>query len=241
MRAHRTLRLAWRPKLAVLACAAALLLGTLQGCASNQAAAFSAVRMMLPGGMPGVDANHPLDPRYRYLRVTVNGVALLMVLGYVDDTASGSPVQVWYSAHGEVMRLRDGRLAGLVGTPVEWREVRWPDGLPAWTEVGRTALPVYPRVLDEMPGYHLGQSVKLRLEPTSPPDDSAWVGAVPPDLQWYRERPVQGRAHAALYAVRHLVRQGSTTAEPVYGEQCLSAEFCLSWQSWPPYPQEPRS
>lgn len=225
MRRRRFERLAcFKP--AVLVCASMLLAAGLPGCSSGQSAVWSSVRM-LASGPSGAGVDQPLNPRYRYLRVTINGVAVLMVLGYVDEPSSPSPVQVWYSASGEVLRLRHGRLAGLVGTPVEWRDVRWPAGVPVWRDVGQ-APSAYQRMLDEMPGYRLGAVESLTLEPIVKPKDVAWAGVVPPDVRWYRESTTGQRPSA-----RYGVLVGAQTAEPVYGEQCLANDFCLTWQSWP--------
>lgn len=213
----------------------ALCLGV-QGCASNQAAAFDALRQAMSRGAKADPSQRPLSPQYRYLRLTVNGQPTLLVLGYVDQADSSAPVQVWYSGAGEVLRLRHGRLAGLVGTPTEWRDVRWPQGVPAWRAALQQPSPIYERVLDQMPGYRLGLTQSLRLEALAPPGDTAWAGAVPADLRWFRESPSPGEHRPARYGVR----LGPQGAEPLYGEQCLAVDLCLTWQAWP-VDQEPRS
>ena len=38
----------------------------------------------------------PLNPRYRYLRLTVNGRPVMMILGFVEGPAE-QPTEVWYS------------------------------------------------------------------------------------------------------------------------------------------------
>lgn len=225
-------------KSAVLACAAAAILSLgVQGCASSQAAAFDALRLALSRGGANADpASQRLNPQYRYLRLTVNGQPTLLVLGYVDQADSSAPVQVWYSGAGEVIRLRHGRLAGLVGTPTEWRDVRWPQGVPSWQGTLQRPSASYQRSLDQMPGYRLGVVQSLRLEALAKPGNTAWAGTMPADLRWFQES-----ASAGPYApVRYAVRFGPQGAEPVYGEQCLTPDLCLTWQTWP-MDQEPRS
>ncbi|MFZ5528362.1 MAG: YjbF family lipoprotein [Pseudomonadota bacterium] len=216
--------------------AAILSLGV-QGCASSQAAAFDALRLALSRGGANADpASQRLNPQYRYLRLTVNGQPTLLVLGYVDQADSSAPVQVWYSGAGEVIRLRHGRLAGLVGTPTEWRDVRWPQGVPSWQGTLQRPSASYQRSLDQMPGYRLGVVQSLRLEALAKPGNTAWAGTMPADLRWFQES-----ASAGPYApVRYAVRFGPQGAEPVYGEQCLTPDLCLTWQTWP-MDQEPRS
>ena len=50
-----------------------------------------------------------LDPAYRYLRAVVDGRSALLVLGYTDTdpaTPAAAPIEVWYSAEGELIRLQ---------------------------------------------------------------------------------------------------------------------------------------
>lgn len=210
----------------------------LQGCASNQSAAFEAARQLFLGGHQGQLAQQPLNPQYRYLRVTFNGQPVLLVLGYVDQLDSASPVEVWYSGSGEVLRLRHGRLAGLVGTPTEWRDVRWPQGVPAWQAALQQSPPVYGRVVDQMPGYRLDAAQSLRIEALATPGNTAWSGTMPADLRWFRESVVSGAAYSPA---RYAVRMGAQGPEPVYGEQCIAADLCITWQAWPVVVQGPRS
>lgn len=225
-------------KSATLPCACAVVLGIgLQGCASNQSAAFDAARQLMSRSGQSSLTQQPLNPQYRYLRVTFNGQPVLLVLGYVDQADSASPVQVWYSGSGEVLRLRHGRLAGLVGTPTEWRDVRWPQGVPAWQAVLQQAPSHYGRVLDQMPGYRLGVAQSLQLEALSMPGDTAWAGTMPADVHWFRESVFSG---AAYPPARYGVKMGAQGAEPVYGEQCIAADLCITWQTWA-VDQGPRS
>lgn len=231
-------------KSAVLACVGAVALSlSVQGCASSQAAAFDALRLAVSRGGANADTSQQrLNPQYRYLRLTVNGQPTMLVLGYVDQADSAAPVQVWYSGAGEVIRLQHGRLAGLVGTPTEWRDVRWPQGVPTWQAALQQPSATYDRVLDQMPGYRLNVVQPMRLETLATPGATAWFGTVPADLQWFRETSSKGGLPPSRYAVR----PGPQGAVPVYGEQCVAADLCLTWQTWPvdqapQQPREPRS
>jgi len=59
----------------------------------------------------------PLNPNYRYLKVDVNDLPALLVLGYQDE-AFGQTTEVWYSAFKEVVQIQGGRLAGTQGLEV---------------------------------------------------------------------------------------------------------------------------
>jgi len=61
----------------------------------------------------------------------------------------------------------------------------------------------------------------------APPDDTQLRLIPPSSLSWFEE-VVQGATDmpAARYAV-------GADGLVVYAEQCLTDEYCFSWQSWP--------
>ena len=176
------------------------------------------------------------DPRYRYLRVEVEGHPPgLLVLGYVDATPNG-PVEVWYSGTQEALRLQDGRLVGFTGNSHTWRAVQWQPAPPAWGQVGAQGAR-YIRQRDTMPGYHFGLQEAMQLQPWSGLPPLALPASLPADkarsYQWHQERATPLGASPALPAAwfawgRHL---GVPTI--VYSEQCLAPDFCLKLQRWP--------
>jgi hypothetical protein len=180
---------------------------------------------------PSVDAL-PLNPNLRYLRVSTQGRTALMVLGYVDPTDSG-PIETWYSREGEVLRLQHGRLVGTAGLAVDWRAVRY-TGLPAWPEMAGRAAAEFERQRDEMPGYRFNVADKVALRQVRAPSNAALAGLKAADLVWYEETVLAtGRP---LPSARYGLRDKDGVRTVVYGEQCLSAQFCMSWQTWPAQP-----
>ena len=173
-----------------------------------------------------------LNPNLRYLRVSTQGRTALMVLGYVDPTDSG-PIETWYSREGEVLRLQNGRMVGTAGLTVDWRTVRY-KGLPAWTEMAGGQVAEFERDRDEMPGYRFNLADKVVLRQVPPPTHSALEGLQAGDLIWYEETVMApgGPLPSARYGLRD--KDGVRTV--VFGEQCLSAQFCMSWQTWPEQP-----
>lgn len=166
-----------------------------------------------------------LPARYRYLRITANGRALPMVLGFVDPATGNSPLPtyVWYSSAHEVLRLRDGMVAGTAGLPVNWLDVHyaaWPD----WGDRPQTIV----RTRDVQPGYRFGLRDTLHIVPIEPPRDSRLEGLAPRSLRWFHVTNARN-GRSMLYAVR-----GRRHPQVVYGEQCLAASLCLTWQDWPP-------
>ncbi len=208
----------------------------------------NAILQTLPyayGRNPSVD-NARLNPNYRYLRVTIDGRVALLVLGEVDSYPQG-PVEVWYSAEREALRLQNGRVAGAVGLTTEWRAVSVPE-LPTWGAIARAGDQMlrWTRVRDVMPGYRFGVKDVLSLRVIPEPKQSALKDLDPQRLTWFEER-VEAKTVALLSGVlgnslavdlplppaRYAVdlRDGAETV--VYGEQCLAVNLCFSWQRWP--------
>ncbi|MGP1666468.1 MAG: YjbF family lipoprotein [Rhodanobacter sp.] len=215
----------------------------LAGCS----AAGNAILQTLPyayGRNPAVD-NARLNPNFRYLRVTVGGRVVLLALGYMDNDPRGL-VEVWYSAEREVLRLQNGRLVGAVGLTTEWRNVTLPE-LPSWSAAARADRAYqWTRTRDVMPGYRYGVKDALSLRVVEAPQRDALQRLDPQRLTWFEERVESGsvaglsavygdsnRAVAVLPPARYAVdfRGGQETV--VYGEQCLAADLCFTWQRWP--------
>ena len=181
------------------------------------------------GWGPGVDAI-VLNPQLRYLRVSASGKPVLMVLGYEQATPSGL-LETWYSNSGEVLQLRDGRLQSTAGLPLDWRAVRY-KGLPDWAQLPGLGSARFERERDEMPAYRFGLSETVLIKAVAAPRNARLTGLPADALAWYEET-VQDRPYA-LASARYGVRRQD--GQVVYGEQCLSPDFCIAWQTWPPRP-----
>jgi hypothetical protein len=176
-----------------------------------------------------------LDPRFAYLRVTAGKRVAFLALGYVDAHPQG-PIEVWYSADREIIRLQNGRVVGVAGTLTEWRQVRVPV-LPSWRELARQQTPYnWQRIRDVMPGYQFNLRDALQLKVIAPPAQSALLVIPPASLTWFEESlaPVPDRQVDAntLRPARYAVEFSGEAERVVYGEQCVSAETCLTWQRW---------
>jgi hypothetical protein len=220
-----------------------LLVATLSGCSASS----NAILQTLPYAYrrnPGVDSAR-LNPNFRYLRVTIGGRVALLALGNVDSHPQG-PIEVWYSAEREVLRLQHGRLVGAVGLTTEWRDVSLPE-LPSWSVAARANQAyLWIRTRDVMPGYRFGVKDALSLRVVSEPKRSALQGLDPQRLTWFEERAESGSV-AGLSAVfgnsstvdiplppaRYAVDLQGGRETVVYGEQCLAPELCFTWQRWP--------
>jgi len=215
------------------------LIVALSGCSS----ASNAILQTLPyayGRNPGVD-NARLNPNFRYLRVTIGGRVVLLALGNVDSDPQ-SPIEVWYSAEREVLRLQNGRLVGAVGLTTEWRNVSLPE-LPSWSKAASAKGEIrWTRNRDVMPGYRLGVKDALLLRVVEVPGRSALKDLDARGLTWFEERSEAGTwlartlgnvADAPLPPARYAVDFSGGKETVVYGEQCLAVELCFTWQRWP--------
>lgn len=187
-----------------------------------------------------------LNPDFSYLRITLGKHVEFMARGYVDAGVEGvehGPVEVWYSAGREVLRLQNGRLVGTGGLTTDWVRVALPE-LPSWKSLANLADGLrWSRVRDVMPGYRFGVRDDLALRVIPAPEKSALRGVDPRALVWFEETlvllPETPYPEFDLPSARYAVdfREGEETV--VYGEQCLSADFCFAWQRWQAAQQSP--
>lgn len=194
---------------------------SLSGCVALDPSVQASAAALWPSTDEAVEPR--LNPHFDYLRVTVQGQVLYLARGYTDPSPAG-PITVWYSSDREVLRLQRGRLAGLAGTPVSWSHVRGlaqaPLHAPEATSVA------WQREVDHMPGYRWGLRDQLVVRPIAAPSDSQVTGWAPQALRWAEEQDQAGRLPPARYA------WVPGQPEPIYGEQCLHTDFCLTWQRW---------
>ena len=220
-----------------------MLVAALSACSAGS----NAILQTLPyayGRNPSVDSAR-LNPNFRYLRVTIGGRVVLLEQGNVDSDPQG-PIEVWYSAEREVLRLQNGRVVGAVGLTTEWRDVSLPE-LPSWSVAVRADQVFrWTRTRDVMPGYRFGVKDALLLRVVPEPKRSALKDLDPQRLTWFEETAESGPV-AGLPAVfgnsstvdiplppaRYAVDLQGGRETVVYGEQCLAPELCFTWQRWP--------
>jgi hypothetical protein len=168
-----------------------------------------------------------LNPKFKYLRVQIDQREIILVLGYVDKSPDG-PVEVWYSALGEVLRLREGRLIGAtMNRGTDWLNVSF-NHLPRWEQMGTQT--TFERSRDVSPGYQYGIKEKIIIKSIAQPSDSQLKHISPASLNWFEEST---EGEKALPPSRYGVNFSGGHAQVVYAEQCLSNSFCFSWQLEP--------
>jgi hypothetical protein len=213
-----------------------VLLFGLLGCAGESAIYADSIRAIVKSQSADVTLDKPLNPSYRYLRVTQNDRPLLMVLGYVEsDAATGAVTDVWYSSQSEVLKIKAGRIVAMTGTPFDWAEVRHM-GAPDWARVLNEAQPPtyhYTRERDVAAGYRYGVREKVSLQKIAKPVHSALAGFERPDLIWFKESIEPNHLPDSIYALAPSA-SGGGVPQVVYSWQCLAVDFCFSMQAWSP-------
>ncbi|MDD5247885.1 MAG: YjbF family lipoprotein [Rhodocyclaceae bacterium] len=214
--------------LAIVLCLLAA--AVVSGCASESAAIGKTVGMLVSSSDPTAQAT--LRPDYRYLRATVDGRTVLLVLGYVEPHPGGN-IDVWYSAEHEVIKLQHGHIIATAGLATDWREVRFV-APPDWHAMAAQQTTTYTRERDEMPGYHFGIREVVTARPIAAPGTTLIKAIDPASLRWIEESAQSQTPNAVpLPPARFAFDPRADNETVIYSEQCLSPSLCLALQSWP--------
>ena len=206
----------------------------LASCASGGNAMWQTLRSAWSGRIDASQGN--LNPSFRYLRLVVEGQTVLLALGYTDAHPQG-PIEVWYSANKEVLRIQNGRIVGAAGTVTEWRSVQ-ATFLPNWSSVAKASIPLrWTRTRDVMPGYRYGVKDIVITRAVTPPVRSQLIGLDPASLAWFEEEStglykVKDKVDE-LPVARYAVALSQGAEVVMYSEQCLATDLCFSMQRWP--------
>lgn len=189
-----------------------------------------------------------LNPRYRYLKVDVNNLPALLVLGYEESSPNGV-ITTWYSAYKEVVQLQNGRLINTQGLELNWTNVSFIDA-PALSKVAimdsatlskKNSALRYQRIRTVMPNYRANIEETVEIKPLEiAPSDAPKILQLGNDAQFIRwvEETVLMQTNIRtpyLDPVRAIYAINTKTSQVIYGRQCLAPQFCVSWLSWP-YP-----
>lgn len=178
------------------------------------------------------DLSPPLQSGIDYLRIRIaDGRVAFLALGYVEGSG-GDETEVWYSAEGEVLKLRGGRIVATLGLSVDWRRVVFLR-MPAWMQIGVSPL-TFERERDVMPGYRFNIREKLTVREIPPPAHNPLSEIDPAGIRWFEENTEPETSEKdplppARYAIRMRAGAGDRV-EALYGEQCLSIALCFSWE-----------
>ena len=188
----------------------------------------------------------PINPNYRYLKVEANGQPALLVLGYQDRSLNGI-TDIWYSSFKEVIQINGGRLIGTQGLDINWTEVALQDPpslsdekLFNFSNTSKQNSSLrFQRTRTVMPSYraNITETVEIQALPDAPDDAPKILRDTNqfPNLRWVQEIVVMQTNVSTLYLapLRAIYAVDSSTSQVVYGKQCLTSQYCLSWLAWP--------
>ena len=198
------------------------------GCGANMQAAIVTARQAMDGGAAVADNPASLDPRFDYLRVHVGRQAGWMVRAD-DGPPPRGPLTHWYSADGALLRLLDGRLAGMTDGNRSWRVAGLPPAID-WAALARGGALAYRRTVDLQPGYRLGIVQPRRLQAAPGPAPGHRLQAPPQVVvQWFVEKDAGGADNGAMW---YAIDMAAQPPRVLYGQACLEPDWCLSWQTW---------
>jgi hypothetical protein len=208
----------------------AILVLAIVGCSGGARTAAETIRFAAFPDKRVSEASAYLSPNFEYMRARVNGRLIFLALGYREAGSGAQDVlDVYFSADGEVLKLRKGRIVSFVGLGKELTKA-FPDGIPDWSEKSVS----YRTVLDDRPSYNLGQSWLVEIAPLArPPSGKDLIGLAPASLLWFKERlPSEAIKSGFLRAPVYAVTRRNGRDEVVYSEQCLEPKLCFSLQRW---------
>lgn len=204
----------------------------LAGCGANMASALATARQV---AQPPTPQTAPAPAGVPSVWVQRGRQGGWMVRGDAASSSAGSDLTSgpshWYSADGALLRLDAGRVLGFTEPGRQWTTV---SPLPPvdWHAVSAGAPLSFARLVDEQPGYRLGQRWQRTLQASAKggPHHSPLVQALPPGSRWFMEhsphQPQQGRF---WYAVDMTLQP----ARVVYGQACVTPTLCLEWVAAP--------
>ena len=189
----------------------------LTGCSPTLRAGWQTVEQAWSTAAPVRDS--ALNPALRYLLVQQQGrEALLVWVG--DEPGALGRTSVWVGADGVVLRTAQGRLVGVSEPTRNWRVI-------SRTSTGSSTVT---ETVDVQPGHRMGlRQTGQRSLLSAPPTAHRWVGTLD-GLRWQEDTWMD-----ALLPPSHVALNAQD--QVVYGQRCLAADWCLSWQVWPAEPQ----
>ena len=187
-----------------------------------------------------------LNPRFRYLKVDVNNLPALLVLGY-DESSPNGVIDTWYSAYKEVIQIQNGRLVNTQGLELNWTDVSFVNA-PSLTSIALVGPSVpskknmalrYERTRTVMPTYraNIVETVEMQVLENAPDDAPRMLKQEnsADSIRWVQERVVMQTNVRTPYLdpVRAIYAVNTKTMQVIYGRQCLADQFCISWLQWP--------
>lgn len=218
-----------------------LLLGCsgLSACTSSLPAAYKMVQA-LEKPDPARFENFDGNPDLQLLEVHSPTSQAMLVLGYVTTPTGQPPIQTWYDAEQQLLRLQNGFLINLTGvenavsgTDYVWQGSTDRHGLllPTAKTYSQPAQQLFNKTVElgyrPVPAKNVDSRNSVLRKRLLKADSTTSER-----LLWYQEMPVTGHLSENLYAFN----QGGV---PVYGSHCLARGECVEWLFKNPGGQKP--
>ncbi|PNK61019.1 hypothetical protein [Psychrobacter sp. FDAARGOS_221] len=169
-----------------------------------------------------------LNPQFNYIKLNMNGQTLWLAQGATQQWPAAN-TKVFYSADRSVFKWSNGRLISVTTPLIDWREqLQQPF---SWS----AAKPFqFRRQVDQVNGVVAWPQLR-EVNEASQPKHHSYVGENS-NLIWLHETTINPSQSASSqpYATFDYwyAFDSQSMNEPVYGQQCISKQYCLSWQVW---------
>lgn len=192
------------------------------GCAENSTKCFGATKTVLKTR----EAPPNLNPQFNYMRLVMNGHTLWLAQGSIEPWPAAN-TKVFYSADRSVFKWSNGRLTSVTTPLLDWREhllqsINWSTAKPFKIS----------RDVDNIDGIS-AMTEQRELSLVSAPKHHSYIGD-DATLVWVHEYTVPQSQVSQSYSSydNWYAFESHNMNEPVYGQQCISKRYCLSWQVW---------
>lgn len=190
-----------------------------QGCSKEMLAAQASLKEVVAQNNPQTQT---LDYSYEYLRVETPHGKGRLALGYRVITEQ---LEVWFSADKTTFYLQGGRYAGSKNLALNWSEVK----IISAPELSRIQQAQnYHRERLVMPGYSGPVKETVTIEPTQQVPSQA-PSRLKQNTDWLVEYVVSPQLPKNESIIAYYARNPSTK-KVLWGMQCLSQSFCVSWE-----------
>ncbi|WP_156819147.1 hypothetical protein [Psychrobacter lutiphocae] len=219
------------------------------GCVAEQSKCFNPPKALFKDKTPPP----ALNPQFNYIKLIMNGQTLWLAQGVTQQWPVAN-TQVFYSSDRSVFKWANGRLIAVTTPLIDWREhlpqaINWPAQKPFQFQryvdriEGILALPEFREVNESLPPAHhsyVGDeanlvwvheySVHQKADTQSYRSQADIPSKASKLLQQLTGTSKSNQAYASFDAWYAFEFQNMKT--PVYGQQCISKQYCLSWQVW---------
>lgn len=193
----------------------------LSGCNTNYVAGIKTLRSEFLVD-PTEARRAEIDPGHLYMLVESNGKeALLAWVG--EEPHSLGIARIWASTDGVIVRTVNGLLVGISEPKRSWLLNAQHHESANWKNPGKNSLLI--QTTDLQPGYRINHNAIVEQRPVSYNTNLTWASKG--DLLWIEEVEVSTGLRLAVY--------GKGINNQIYaGERCMTDQWCLRWQTWPP-------